>query len=156
MAPTRELCIQIYDVLALILRRYHWVVRAVALARDSEPKPRCCCAYVGSVQRHCHTILQKRLKSVRFVHPQQIAGTIYGGENRDKEKARLRKGVNVVVATPGCAGFLMSYQGHKGGSKITAAPDCARLRGCWRSRRDIPKIVAHEGVRNLLITYMLS
>lgn len=26
MAPTRELCIQIYDVLALILRRYHWVV----------------------------------------------------------------------------------------------------------------------------------
>ena len=31
----------------------------------------------------------------------QIAGTIYGGENRDKEKARLRKGVNVVVATPG-------------------------------------------------------
>ena len=27
MAPTRELCIQIYDVLALILRRYHWVVR---------------------------------------------------------------------------------------------------------------------------------
>lgn len=55
MAPTRELCIQIYDVLALILRRYHWVV----------------------------------------------AGTIYGGENRDKEKARLRKGVNIVVATPG-------------------------------------------------------
>ena len=28
MAPTRELCIQIYDVLALILRRYHWVVCA--------------------------------------------------------------------------------------------------------------------------------
>ncbi len=27
MAPTRELCIQIYDVLSLVLRRYHWVVR---------------------------------------------------------------------------------------------------------------------------------
>lgn len=24
-----------------------------------------------------------------------------GGENRNKEKARLRKGVNVIVATPG-------------------------------------------------------
>ena len=32
----------------------------------------------------------------------QVAGTVYGGENRDKEKARLRKGVNVLVATPGC------------------------------------------------------
>lgn len=28
MAPTRELCIQIYDVLSLVLRRYHWVVRS--------------------------------------------------------------------------------------------------------------------------------
>lgn len=31
----------------------------------------------------------------------QIPGTVYGGENRDKEKARLRKGVNILVATPG-------------------------------------------------------
>ena len=26
---------------------------------------------------------------------------MFGGENRDKEKARLRKGVTVLVATPG-------------------------------------------------------
>ena len=26
VAPTRELCIQINDVLSLILRRYHWLV----------------------------------------------------------------------------------------------------------------------------------
>ena len=31
----------------------------------------------------------------------QICGAITGGENRGKEKARLRKGLNVVVATPG-------------------------------------------------------
>ena len=28
VAPTRELCIQITDVLGLILRRYHWLVRS--------------------------------------------------------------------------------------------------------------------------------
>ena len=31
VAPTRELCIQITDVLGLILRRYHWLVRVVSL-----------------------------------------------------------------------------------------------------------------------------
>lgn len=31
----------------------------------------------------------------------QVGGAIYGGENRAKEKARLRKGVTVLVATPG-------------------------------------------------------
>lgn len=30
-----------------------------------------------------------------------MGGAIYGGENRAKEKARLRKGVTVLVATPG-------------------------------------------------------
>lgn len=31
----------------------------------------------------------------------QVGGAIIGGENRGKEKARLRKGITVVVATPG-------------------------------------------------------
>lgn len=31
----------------------------------------------------------------------QLAGSLTGGENRNKEKARLRKGVHVIVATPG-------------------------------------------------------
>lgn len=30
-----------------------------------------------------------------------MCGAITGGENRGKEKARLRKGLTVVVATPG-------------------------------------------------------
>lgn len=55
VAPTRELCLQILDVLSLVLRRYHWLV----------------------------------------------PGAVYGGESRQKEKARLRKGVTVLVATPG-------------------------------------------------------
>ena len=33
--------------------------------------------------------------------PAQVGGSIFGGENRDKEKARLRKGITVLVATPG-------------------------------------------------------
>ena len=32
---------------------------------------------------------------------EQVGGAIIGGENRGKEKARLRRGLAVVVATPG-------------------------------------------------------
>ncbi len=41
------------------------------------------------------------LHGIRSVAVGQVAGTVYGGENRDKEKARLRKGINILVATPG-------------------------------------------------------
>jgi ATP-dependent RNA helicase DDX31/DBP7 len=55
LAPTRELALQISDVLTALLRRFCWLV----------------------------------------------GGLLIGGENRGHEKARLRKGVTVVVATPG-------------------------------------------------------
>ncbi|CAL5219539.1 g1390 [Coccomyxa viridis] len=55
LVPTRELCLQVSDILTLLVRRYIWLV----------------------------------------------GGSIHGGENRAKEKARLRKGVTVLVATPG-------------------------------------------------------
>jgi len=55
LAPTRELAVQISDVLAAVLRRYPWVV----------------------------------------------SGLLVGGENRAHEKARLRRGVTALVATPG-------------------------------------------------------
>lgn len=28
LVPTRELCLQVTDVLAMLLRRYHWLARA--------------------------------------------------------------------------------------------------------------------------------
>ncbi|KAK9826780.1 hypothetical protein WJX81_008505 [Elliptochloris bilobata] len=55
LVPTRELCLQVTDVLAMLLRRYHWLV----------------------------------------------GGAVLGGESRGSEKARLRKGVTALVATPG-------------------------------------------------------
>lgn len=55
ICPTRELCLQIWEVLSLLLKNYHWIV----------------------------------------------GGMVMGGENRSKEKARLRKGINIVVGTPG-------------------------------------------------------
>ncbi|KAK6944704.1 Helicase, C-terminal [Dillenia turbinata] len=55
LVPTRELCMQVYEVLQKLLHRFHWIV----------------------------------------------PGYIMGGENRSKEKARLRKGISVLVATPG-------------------------------------------------------
>lgn len=55
IAPTRELCLQVNDVLSMLVRRCVWVV----------------------------------------------GGAVHGGENRDKEKAKLRKGISILVATPG-------------------------------------------------------
>lgn len=55
LVPTRELCMQVYEILQKLLHRFHWIV----------------------------------------------PGYIMGGENRAKEKARLRKGVSILVATPG-------------------------------------------------------
>ncbi|XP_057537144.1 DEAD-box ATP-dependent RNA helicase 17 isoform X2 [Amaranthus tricolor] len=55
LVPTRELCMQVYEILQKLLHRFHWIV----------------------------------------------PGYIMGGENRSKEKARLRKGITILVATPG-------------------------------------------------------
>lgn len=55
VAPTRELCHQIHDVLAKLVRAFIWVV----------------------------------------------PGLVSGGERRKSEKARLRKGVTILVGTPG-------------------------------------------------------
>ncbi|KAI9840338.1 MAG: ATP-dependent RNA helicase dbp7 [Sclerophora amabilis] len=55
LAPTRELCKQIFTVLDRLLHCAHWIV----------------------------------------------AGAVIGGEKKKSEKARLRKGLNVLVATPG-------------------------------------------------------
>ncbi|ESR49178.1 DEAD-box ATP-dependent RNA helicase 17 [Citrus sinensis] len=55
LVPTRELCLQVYEILHKLLHRFHWIV----------------------------------------------PGYVMGGENRSKEKARLRKGISILVATPG-------------------------------------------------------
>uniref|UniRef100_A0A1D1Y0S4 ATP-dependent RNA helicase n=1 Tax=Anthurium amnicola TaxID=1678845 RepID=A0A1D1Y0S4_9ARAE len=55
LVPTRELCLQVYEILQKLLFRFHWVV----------------------------------------------PGYVMGGENRSKEKARLRKGISILIATPG-------------------------------------------------------
>ncbi|KAL5799814.1 hypothetical protein ACOSQ3_032907 [Xanthoceras sorbifolium] len=55
LVPTRELCLQVYEILQKLLHRFHWIV----------------------------------------------PGYVMGGESRSKEKARLRKGISILVATPG-------------------------------------------------------
>ncbi|KAK8969963.1 DEAD-box ATP-dependent RNA helicase 17 [Platanthera guangdongensis] len=55
LVPTRELCMQVHDILQKLLSRFIWIV----------------------------------------------PGYIMGGENRAKEKARLRKGISILIATPG-------------------------------------------------------
>lgn len=43
------------------------------------------------------TVLQALLHALPWI----VAGTVSGGENKKSEKARVRKGLNVLVATPG-------------------------------------------------------
>lgn len=43
------------------------------------------------------TVLESLLRCAHWI----VAGTVIGGEKKKSEKARLRKGVNILVATPG-------------------------------------------------------
>jgi ATP-dependent RNA helicase DDX31/DBP7 len=47
--------------------------------------------------RQISAVLESLLRCVHWI----VAGTVIGGEKRKSEKARLRKGLNILVATPG-------------------------------------------------------
>lgn len=47
--------------------------------------------------RQISTVLENLLRCVHWI----VAGTVTGGEKKKSEKARLRKGLNILVATPG-------------------------------------------------------
>ena len=64
IAPTRELCSQIADVLARLTQ---------------------CCVWI-------------------------VGGSITGGEKKKSEKARLRKGVTVLVGTPGTVHYISDIE----------------------------------------------
>ncbi|XP_028782732.1 DEAD-box ATP-dependent RNA helicase 17 isoform X2 [Neltuma alba] len=51
----------------------------------------------GLMEHMVYEILQKLLHRFHWIVP----GYVMGGENRSKEKARLRKGISILVATPG-------------------------------------------------------
>jgi len=42
-------------------------------------------------------VLESLLRCAHWI----VAGTVIGGEKKKSEKARLRKGINILVATPG-------------------------------------------------------
>lgn len=53
--------------------------------------------------------------------PPQVPGIVIGGENRSHEKARLRKGVTVLAATPG---RLLDHLTHTASFKIGEGAEC--------------------------------
>lgn len=73
--PTRELVVQSREVFATLLRPYIWIVPGEVCYNNQA------------------SMLFASLISVR---PQ-----VMGGEKKSSEKARLRKGVNILIATPG-------------------------------------------------------
>ena len=116
VAPTRELCIQINDVLSLVLRRYHWLVsqlmppwhptdsNSMAVRNSEDPggtMPVCCNLTCRGVRAKQDESREPPARGSEHALPGQVGGAITGGENRSKEKARLRRGVTVLVATPG-------------------------------------------------------
>eukprot|EP00842_Homolaphlyctis_polyrhiza_P000625 jgi/Hompol1/1563/HPOL_001735-RA len=77
LAPTRELAHQISDVVDSLLK-YSLQDAPTTLATQSKQNP---------VELHYRHWI--------------VSGIIVGGESRKSEKARLRKGVNILVCTPG-------------------------------------------------------
>ncbi|KAK4756629.1 hypothetical protein SAY87_006756 [Trapa incisa] len=68
---------------------------------------------------YVYEILQKLLHCFHWIVP----GYIMGGENRSKEKARLRKGISILIGTPGCVleiDYLKDLERH--GVKLTEYP----------------------------------
>jgi len=49
------------------------------------------------LSKQISTVLESLLRCAHWI----VAGTVIGGEKKKSEKARLRKGVNILVATPG-------------------------------------------------------
>lgn len=120
ICPTRELCLQVADVLTMLVRRFVWLVSCFGAAlelplslsfflggRASAGPPAACVTPAFSfLGVFCVLALSRPFFGTTHTHTQllhlpQVSGAVHGGEDRGKEKARLRKGVTVLVATPG-------------------------------------------------------
>ncbi|PON84616.1 DEAD-box ATP-dependent RNA helicase [Trema orientale] len=81
-----------FDVQVLIRRNEGYGETSLLLAYGAEKRGR-----FSNFAAGVHEILQKLLHRFHWIVP----GYVMGGENRSKEKARLRKGISILVATPG-------------------------------------------------------
>ena len=120
LAPTRELALQVTDVAAALTKRYHWVVggalygeRGFCLFSPPPFFPPIFCprgSLPPSLSLSLFTFPSLSLRreiAPRFSPPFPSSPCSSkkkkktGGESRSSEKARLRKGVALLVATPG-------------------------------------------------------
>lgn len=122
VCPTRELCLQVNDVLTMLVRRFVWLVRRGAAGGVWA-------GWAGMAGRNCGLARRKATRCLADQrrptesnppHPnRQVGGVVHGGEDRGKEKARLRKGVTVLVATPGrLLDHLENTQAFKTGARV--------------------------------------
>ncbi|KAL5032136.1 hypothetical protein BDV3_000728 [Batrachochytrium dendrobatidis] len=87
LAPTRELAHQISEVLDSLLK---YSLQSAHSAEVAE----------ASSITNASTTLFKKQQQVHYRH-WIVSSIVVGGEKRKSEKARLRKGVNILVCTPG-------------------------------------------------------
>jgi hypothetical protein len=108
LSPTRELAVQISDVLVALCRRAgaadEWcthgrVAGCTCMGRMSSSPPRL--LLLGPVRAGAPPSPPLNGESPRRRFNWLVPGMLIGGEHRGHEKARLRKGVTVLVATPG-------------------------------------------------------
>jgi ATP-dependent RNA helicase DDX31/DBP7 len=71
------------------------------LIRNSATRAQGTLAVVLSPTRELVMQIQEVADKLLKAFPHIVAGSVMGGEKRKSEKARLRKGVNILVATPG-------------------------------------------------------
>ncbi|KAJ3395433.1 ATP-dependent RNA helicase dbp7 [Lobulomyces angularis] len=92
LAPTRELARQIYTNLNLYLQFSHAGIRSTERDKKDES---------SDDESSKHSNLPSNVQEKKFKAHWIVPGLVVGGEKKKSEKARLRKGINILVSTPG-------------------------------------------------------
>ena len=111
ICPTRELCLQVADVLTMLVRRFVWLVSALCPERPAAPGwlagGGAGCRMGGRTLGSGGPLLCRTPGCMLHAHPApparppwQVGGAIHGGEDRGKEKARLRKVGRAALDVP--------------------------------------------------------
>lgn len=101
LAPTRELARQIYDVLEDVLNFSAKSTSTAAKKSGSDSDSDSDSSSDDEDDAAAPTAEDKDLASSERRPRWIVPGLVVGGDNKKSEKARLRKGINILVSTPG-------------------------------------------------------
>ncbi|MBW0478689.1 hypothetical protein O181_018404 [Austropuccinia psidii MF-1] len=135
LVPTRELAEQVYNVAINLLA---FSRRAISTSNDQEDL---------KVHQGNSPFKKPRSRSTDELNPRWLVpGTLHGGTNRSHEKARLRRGLPILVCTPG---RLLDHLEKTSGLRLAGEPLASTDDTSGKQRRsDLPEAL---GLRWLVV-----